>query len=87
MFRLCRYISVQGPRNKISRELWGSKLRVFAHECAVSALSIPGESKKFIRFVVCGIKVSRPIFKTEMLIFQSKAYLDGNILFGKSLII
>ena len=29
----------------------------------------------------------RPIFKTEMLIYQSKANLDEKILFGKSLIL
>ena len=31
----------------------------------------------------CEIKSMRPIFKTEMLIYQSKANLDEKILFGK----
>ena len=30
----------------------------------------------------CGIKSMRPIFKTEMLIYQSKDNLDEKILFG-----
>ena len=38
--------------------------------------------KKFWRLAGCGIKSMRPIFKTEMLIYQSKANLDEKILFG-----
>ena len=44
---------------------------------------LPGESKKFIRFAGCGIKSMWPIFKTEMLIYQSKANLDEEISFCK----
>ena len=39
--------------------------------------------KKFARFVGFGIKCIWPIFKTEMLIYQSKINLDEKILFGK----
>ena len=38
----------------------------------------------FTRFVGYGIKIMDTIFKTKMLIYQSKANLDENILFGKS---
>ena len=41
------------------------------------------ESKKFRCLAGCGIKSMRPIFKTEMFIYQSKANLDEKILFGK----
>ena len=41
-----------------------------------------GVRKKFTRLVGCGIKSMGPIFKTEMLIYQSKANLDENILFA-----
>ena len=33
--------------------------------------------------VGCEIKSTRPIFKTEMLIYQSQANLDEKIVFGK----
>ena len=39
--------------------------------------------KKFARLEGCEIKSMRPIFKTEMIIYQSKANLDEKILFGK----
>ena len=39
--------------------------------------------KKFARLVGYGIKSIRLIFKTEMLIYQSKANLDEKTLFGK----
>ena len=42
-------------------------------------------SKKDIRLAGCGIKSMRPIFKTEMFSYQSKADLGENF-FGKSLI-
>ena len=32
--------------------------------------------------MLCGVKTTRPIFKTEMLIHQSKATVDEKILFG-----
>ena len=44
---------------------------------------IPVEQKKFTRLTGCEIKCMRPIFKTEMLIYQSKANLDKKILLGK----
>ena len=44
---------------------------------------LPGDSKKFTRLPSCGIDSMRPIFKTEMLIYHSKANLDEKILFGK----
>ena len=37
----------------------------------------------FTRLAGCVIKSMRPIFKTEMLIYQLKANLDERILFGK----
>ena len=37
--------------------------------------------KKFRRLEGCGIKSMRPIFKTKMLIYQSKVNLDEKILF------
>ena len=37
--------------------------------------------KKFTRLAGCGIKSMWPIFKTEMLLDQSKANLDLKILF------
>ena len=52
-------------------------------------LILAGESKiqasqnKFTRLVGCGIKSMGPIFKTKMLIYQSKANLNVKILFGK----
>ena len=39
--------------------------------------------KKFRRLEGCEIKSMRPIFETKMLIYQSKANLDGKVLFGK----
>ena len=39
--------------------------------------------KKCMRLEGCEIKSMRPIFKTEMLIYQSKANLDEKILFFK----
>ena len=36
---------------------------------------------KYTRLAGCEIKRIRPIFKTEMLIFQSKTNLDEKILF------
>ena len=39
--------------------------------------------KKFTRLVGSGIENMRPIFKIEMLIYQSKANIDEEILFGK----
>ena len=44
---------------------------------------IPGESEMFARLVGYGIKSMRPIFKTEMLIYQSKINLHEKILFRK----
>ena len=44
---------------------------------------ILGEPKRFTRLTGSVIKSMRPIFKTEMLIYQSKANLDQKILFGK----
>ena len=45
--------------------------------------TVPGESKKECRRLEgCGVKSVRPIFKTEMLIYQSKVNLDEKILFG-----
>ena len=41
--------------------------------------------KKFRRLEGCGIKSMRPIFKTEMLIYQSKANLYERILFDKTI--
>ena len=38
--------------------------------------------KKFTRLAGCEIKSMRPIFKAEMLIYQSQANLDEKILFG-----
>ena len=51
--------------------------------CLAYAKDLSGESKKLTRVVDCEIKSMRPIFKTEILIYQSKANLDGKILFGK----
>ena len=39
--------------------------------------------KKFSRLVSYGEKSMRPIFKSKMLIYQSKANLDEKMLFGK----
>ena len=39
--------------------------------------------KSSTRLMGCEIKSMRPIFKTEMLIYQSKANLDEKILFAK----
>ena len=41
--------------------------------------------KKFRRLEGCGIESMRPIFKTEMLIYQSKGNLDGKFCLVKSL--
>ena len=42
-----------------------------------------GESKKSLGCSKgCGIKSMRPIFKTEMFIYQSKVNFDEKILFG-----
>ena len=38
--------------------------------------------KNVTRLARCGIKRMRLIFKTEMLIYQSKADLDEKVLFG-----
>ena len=43
---------------------------------------LPCDSKKFRRLEGCEINSIRPIFKTEMFIYQSKVNLDGKILFG-----
>ena len=48
--------------------------------------TISGELKKFIRLMGSGIKSMRPIFKTEMLIYQSKANLDEKFCLVESLI-
>ena len=49
----------------------------------MSTTNIPGESKKnFRRLKGCGTKSMRPIFKTEMFIYQSKVNLDEEISFG-----
>ena len=40
-------------------------------------------SGEFKRFAGYGVKSMWPIFKTKMLIFQSKASLDEKVLFGK----
>ena len=40
-----------------------------------------GTSKKSTKLEVCGIDSMRPIFKTKMLMYQSKVNLDVNILF------
>ena len=45
--------------------------------------NIPDEAKKVTHLVVCGIKSMKPIFKIEILFFQSKTNLDKDILFGK----
>ena len=39
--------------------------------------------KKFRLLEGCGIKSMRPIFKTKVIIYHSKANLDEKILFGK----
>ena len=39
--------------------------------------------KKFTRLAGYGIKSTRPIFKTKVLIFQSRGSLDEKILFAK----
>ena len=41
-------------------------------------------TRKFTRFAGYGIKCEWPIFKTEMLIYQSTANLEEKILFGKT---
>ena len=47
-------------------------------------LDLPGESKKkFMRLEGLWSRSTWPIFKTKMLIYQSKANLDEKILFGK----
>ena len=38
--------------------------------------------KKFTRLAGCKIRSTRLIFKTKMLIYQSKAKLDKKVLFG-----
>ena len=43
------------------------------------SLGIPGEWKKFTRLVGCEIKSTRPILKTEMLIYLSTVILDEKI--------
>ena len=64
-----------------------SKLPVASKEFAVNYIdTILRESKeKFTRLVRFGIKSVRQIFKTKMLMFQSKLNLDQKTLF-KSLI-
>ena len=42
-----------------------------------------GKKKTFTRLAGCGIKSMRPIFKTEMLMYQLKANFDEKSLFGK----
>ena len=44
-------------------------------------LNVPGESKKGTRLAGCEMKYMRPIFKTEILIYQSKAKIDEKCLF------
>ena len=39
--------------------------------------------KEFTGLVGCGVKSMGPIFKTEMLLYQSKANLNEQILFDK----
>ena len=46
-------------------------------------MKLPDESKKLKRLAGYGIKIMWPKLETKMLIFQSKANLDKNILFGK----
>ena len=46
-------------------------------------LGLPGIMHEFTRLVDCEIKSTRPIFKNEMFIYQSKANSDGKILFDK----
>ena len=41
------------------------------------------KKSKLARFLGFGIKNTRPIFKTEILICQSKANIDMKLLFGK----
>ena len=48
-----------------------------------TAALVAGGSKNFARLMGCGRKHMWPIFKNEMLIYQSKATLDVKILFGK----
>ena len=43
--------------------------------------------KQFTRLGVCEIKSVGLIFKTKMLILQSKANLDGKILFGRATLV
>ena len=47
---------------------------------------LPGELKKVYAFDVLWNKSMRPIFNTEMLIYQSKANLDESIFLLRSLI-
>ena len=49
--------------------------------CFYTLYYATGRLKKFTRSAGDGIK--RPIFKTVMLIYQSKANLDGKILLGE----
>ena len=56
-------------------------------ESGSSEGGLPGESKKFKHLMGCYIKSMGPIFKTEYLIYQSKAKLDEKICLIKSLII
>ena len=44
---------------------------------------LPGEPKKFTRLASFGIKSMQPIFRTKMLIHQSKANLDEKFVFGE----
>ena len=58
-------------------------LVIFSKFYDVDCASLPGESKKFMRLVGCGIKCMQLIFKTEMLIYQSNTNLDEAKLFSK----
>ena len=44
---------------------------------------LTGDSKRFMRLAVYGIRSVYVIFKIKLLIYQSKANLDVKILFGK----
>ena len=49
---------------------------------SLASNSCDSESKKFTCLAGCEIKSIRPIFKTEMVIYQSKANLDDETFFG-----
>ena len=54
------------------------------HQRSTSIDTLPGESKQeFTNLAGNGTKSMLPIFKIEVLIYESKANLDQKILFGK----